>query len=187
MSSPSNKRRWLPIGLLLILIVGGFQIYLEGRSGVPLNLVSGSRNENNLGEFNRTATELSSTVATRELLLEKSMPRLISHLKDHKQVDARYKAQDGSDKRILAYLNPSQELVVEQDMKVGSAADLAGGTAKPIHITMVDRDGDGNVDFARFQPERGDATDIENPRDEASVALWNLALSVTVTASKCCN
>jgi hypothetical protein len=118
--------------------------------------------------------------------LAKWMPQFILILQARKRMDLRYEAIDGSQKRVLVYLNDSNELTIEHDIAVGSAAEVAAERTRDLHVTMVDRDRDGTLDHARYQSADGAIQEIERPTDEGSRAAWDLALSIAISGSRCC-
>ncbi len=187
MPGASSKRRLALFAVPFVLIAGAAQIYLEGTSGFPWNWFRKPRHDESITDAQRTVGTLSAIEADRDIFLAKSMPLFLAHLERQRRMDIRYKSQVGTDQRLLIFLNEANELVAEQDMAVGTATEVADGRVRPMHITLIDRNRDGRLDLARYQMGSDVPKVFESPRDEASVGLWNLALSVAFTTNRCCD
>lgn len=195
-----KARRTTLVLVAVVLAAGAIQIYLEGSSAFPWNLIFRPKSETTRTEEHPRLPLLEMDAAagppdspssadgknSKAAYLAKWMSPFISSLQTRKRMDLRYESIDGSRKRVLVYLNDSNELTIEQDIAAGSAAEVAAGKMRELHVTMVDRDRDGILEYARYQSADGDIQEIEKPTDEGSLAAWDLALSIAIGGSKCC-
>jgi hypothetical protein len=198
---PTNKvRRTTIFFVVIVLVAGAIQIYLEGTSAFPWNLIIRPKSDATMAEDHPRLPLLemgaaaqssdSSSSADRQnakaAYLARWMPLFMSSMQTRKRMDLRYEAIDGSQKRVLVYFSDSNELTIEHDIAVGSAAEVAAGKTRELHVTMVDRDRDGILDHARYQAADSVIHELEKPADEGSLAAWDLALSIAIAGSKCC-
>lgn len=97
-----------------------------------------------------------------------------------------YDALDGSPNVVdVSYKEPS-EITIEQFIVVGTQQDIANGSGQHVLVTMTDQNADGVLDFIRYDTPDGRAHKFNSPNDEASLALWSVALAVAIEGSQCC-
>ncbi len=122
----------------------------------------------------------------RKETLPKKYPQLISYLERNGRLDVEWISQSGEKQKQTIYLGAKGNVVIETDIYVGTKEEITSKTSKQSHVTMIDSNKDGKLDFIEYLNPIGQTNAFPNPTDEASLFLWDTALAITFKLSSCC-
>lgn len=117
-----------------------------------------------------------------EHILPVKYPQLIGYLQAKARLPVSWASQTGEQQSLIVELTPSGAITITTAVNTGLAQNLN----VPTLAIMVDTDLDSRLDYVDWLMEGVEPQRIDNPRDDASLILWDTSLAIIMNFSDCC-
>lgn len=123
---------------------------------------------------------------TREYHIKKELiseyPKLIKYLSDNSPLIVNWITQARTEQSQEMNLLKNEGISIRTSIYAGPEDNMNNH----VDVLMIDRNGDAQLDLIKYTPRGQSSHVFENPKDEASIFLWQSALIIAFRYSGCC-
>jgi len=112
-------------------------------------------------------------------------PQLIDHVKRTGSLKVQWIAQSGTKQTAIFSFTRDGHFVCE--LNIITMSDDRQVVRESVAVRMIDRSLNGILERIIYKRANGQAHIFDYPQDQASLTIWNVALSAAIKYSNCCS